>query len=192
MRVLLPHEHDHGAHVAARFGIARSPRWPSVANAHLLVQPFCVACGPRSRHVTHKQVHHMFPFHYCVRLGRPDLELDHRNLIALCRSGPNHHLLLGRLDDFESANLSVVRHARHTFHGMSAAQLDASNAWQLLVVGRMPRLDAMTPITRSGGQATDGHARAPGRPMIGCHQCDQGRQALGLQKPTHSFPSNVA
>jgi hypothetical protein len=29
-------------------------------------------------------VHHIFPFHYCIALGRPDLELDDRNLITLC------------------------------------------------------------------------------------------------------------
>ena len=29
------------------------------------------------------QVHHVFPFHSCIALGLPDLELDLRNLITL-------------------------------------------------------------------------------------------------------------
>jgi hypothetical protein len=142
------HHLDHGAHVAARYGIARSPRWKAVARAHLAIQPFCVACGPYSRQVTKKNVHHIFPFHYCVHLGRQDLELDHRNLITLCESGSNHHLLLGHLDDFESANLSVVRHARRTFHALSAAQLEASGAWEHLVSHRLATLRKMTHAER--------------------------------------------
>ena len=62
-------------------------------------------------------MHHIFPFHYCIALGRPDLELDDRNLITLCedeagKPGQNHHLLVGHLDDFESSNLAVVRMRR--------------------------------------------------------------------------------
>jgi hypothetical protein len=144
---------DHGARVAERYGIRRSPHWRVIAALHLKRQPFCVACGPYSRHFTKKQVHHIFPFHYVIRLGRPDLELDDRNLITLCESGPNHHLLLGHLDDFESANLFVIRHARRTFHAMTAPQLEASRAWESLVSSRLPHLEKLTHVERADCRA---------------------------------------
>ncbi len=132
---------DPGERVARRYGLRRSPKWRAVARDHLVVQPCCVSCASRRE----LNVHHIFPFHFCVHLGRADLELDHRNLITLCAS---HHLLLGHLDDFESANLSVVRHARHTFHALSAAQLEASRAWEDLVKRRLPTLSKMSPAER--------------------------------------------
>ncbi len=135
---------DHGALVAARYRIARSPRWKAVQAAHLERQPYCVACGPRSHRRTRKEVHHIFPFHYCVVLGRPDLELDPRNLITLCSSGPNHHLLLGHLDDFESGNLSVARDARHRFHAMSGSQIRSLREWELSALMRLPHLGVMS------------------------------------------------
>jgi hypothetical protein len=54
------HERDHGALVALNYGIARSPRWHSVAMAHLAKQPHRVACKPGARVAV--QVHHIFPF----------------------------------------------------------------------------------------------------------------------------------
>jgi len=85
---------DRGLIEAARFDIARSPKWPAVEKKHLKDYPYCEVCGA----VGSNQVHHIFPFHYCVSLGRPDLELDQRNLITLCENqgarGDNHHLLL--------------------------------------------------------------------------------------------------
>jgi hypothetical protein len=141
MHVEPHHEHDHGALVALKYGIARSPRWHAVARAHLAKQPHCVACKPGARVAV--QVHHIFPFHYCVHFGRPDLELDERNLVTLCSGGSNHHLLLGHLDDFESADLAVVRHARRTFHGLTPGQLRVSHPWRTLVAGRLPGIRAM-------------------------------------------------
>jgi hypothetical protein len=144
MHVEPHHEHDHGALVALKYGIARSPRWHAVARAHLAKQPHCVACKPGARVAV--QVHHIFPFHYCVHFGRPDLELDERNLVTLCSGGSNHHLLLGHLDDFESADLAVVRHARRAFHGMTSLQLHASYTWRALVAQRLPGLRRMTVV----------------------------------------------
>jgi hypothetical protein len=96
-----------------------------------------------------RQVHHIFPFHYCIALGRPDLELDPRNLITLCedeprRPGQNHHLLVGHLDSFESSNLDVVLDAHLTFKGMSAEQIRASRTWQSAVANRLKPLEQMT------------------------------------------------
>lgn len=42
-------------------------------------------------------------------VGRPDLELDPRNLLTLCiRPDCEHHVLLGHLDDYESYNPKVL------------------------------------------------------------------------------------
>jgi hypothetical protein len=96
------------------------------------------------------QVHHIFPFHYCRLLGRPDLELDLRNLVTLCedeagRPGENHHLLVGHLDDFQSSNLDVVRDATTTFFGMVSAAIRADHRWLAEHTARLPHIQDMTP-----------------------------------------------
>jgi len=141
---------DRGAAEAARFGISRSPEWPKVQEEHLKIQPHCMACKPGTNSSSGLQVHHIFPFHYCVKLGRPDLELDQRNLITLCenekgRPGEDHHLLVGHLDDFQSSNLDVVADATKTFHGMTANQIRKNPQWQKEQKGRLKPLDKMTP-----------------------------------------------
>src|SRR5512141_1002133 len=75
---------DCGAKVAAVHGIARSTHWDEVVREHLSRQPSCVCCCAErvsiKAQATHGvQVHHIFPFHYCIALGRPDLELYERN-----------------------------------------------------------------------------------------------------------------
>jgi hypothetical protein len=74
---------DHGARVAASFEIECSGHWPEVVRRHLAREPHCVSCRPNGRKLGPVQVHHIFPFHYCIALGRADLELDERNLITL-------------------------------------------------------------------------------------------------------------
>ena len=71
---------DHGARVAASYGIARSTQWPEVCRAHLAKQPACVAC---SRPGARVEVHHVVPFHFCVCLRR-----------ASCCSGATAHVEL--------------------------------------------------------------------------------------------------
>ena len=73
---------------AARCGVARSSRWPRIEKLHLSLQPKCACCGDKMDPHAGMQVHHIFPFHYCIALGRPDLELDLRNLITLCENEP--------------------------------------------------------------------------------------------------------
>lgn len=121
---------DHGA-IA---GFERSPLWPAVEKKHLQKQPNCVACGEGVGRHAPLQVHHIFPFHFCIALGRPDLELDNRNLITLCedepgRPGQNHHLLIGHFDDYKSFNLEVVHNAQTTFHKLSAAAIKKDREW---------------------------------------------------------------
>ena len=129
--------HDHGARIAAQHGIERSPKWPAVQRAHLVREPKCVACKSEGAPV---DVHHIIPFHVCIVLGRPDLELDERNLITLCGEGggsPDHHLLLGHLDDWASMNPDVRVDATKRFNGWSAARIRASDGWRKLVGRRL-------------------------------------------------------
>ena len=129
---------EHGTLVAARYGIARSAKWPAAERAHVARSPHCTACRRPGLRV---EVHHIFPFHFCVCLGRADLELDERNLVTLC---PEHHLLLGHFDDYESMNLRVRGEARGRFHGMTDVQLRASDAWRKLAARRPAHLGEMT------------------------------------------------
>lgn len=144
---------DRDAAIAKRYGIARSARWPAVERAHLETQPHCVACSERQRKPGTTQVHHVYPFHICVALGRADLELDPRNLMTLCERrggrGEDHHLLIGHLDDFESFNPGVRMEAAHEFHGWTAARLRTSKDWVARVATRAPHFDAMSDEERS-------------------------------------------
>ncbi len=150
---------DHGAAEAARFGIKRSPEWPRVEHEHLQIQGQCVVCGKSEANGQVKlQVHHIFPFHYCIALGRPELELDQRNLITLCEDevghpADNHHLLVGHLDDFQSSNLAVVTDAKTTFHGMSAAAIKSDPRWKQKEAARLKPLDQMTAQDKADFQA---------------------------------------
>jgi hypothetical protein len=136
---------DHGHEEALRtIGQGRSPHWPAVEKAFRKLHPQCVACVVKS--VTHIQIHHRFPFHYCIALGRPDLELDMRNLITLCEwksPSPNHHLLIGHLDSFASSGLDVAEDAI-SFRGMSAAEIKKDPRWIKKVATRLKPLDQMT------------------------------------------------
>ena len=131
--------HDHGACIAKDHGMERSPRWPAVERAHLAKHPVCAACLRGGANV---DVHHILPFRVCIALGRPDLELDERNVITLCaesdeRGAGNHHLLLGHLDDWSSMNVEVAAQAARRFHGFDAEKLRACEAWQDLVARRL-------------------------------------------------------
>lgn len=127
---------------AARLGLRRSPLWPRAERLHLLRQPTCACCAEGMHPGAAMQVHHIFPFHACILLGRPDLELDPRNLITLCESeagrpGENHHLLVGHLGSFQSSNLEVVEAARTAFHGMAASEILQSEPWKRAAAARM-------------------------------------------------------
>jgi hypothetical protein len=128
----------------------RSPKWNRFRDDFVSKNPGCVVCGRGKEDGVGVQAHHIFPFHYCIALGRPDLELDARNLITLCEteaghSADNHHLLVGHLDDFESSNLSVVADASGTFKGQGADQIRANAKWLTERKGKLPHILAMTP-----------------------------------------------
>ena len=81
---------------------ARSPRWSAVRGAHLKRNPTCAACGTKDK----LEVHHVRPFHLFAHL-----ELDPSNLLTLCETGGNCHLMLGHLKFFKSYNLEVRKDA---------------------------------------------------------------------------------
>lgn len=81
---------------------SRSPKWPGIRDAHLKEFPTCAACG-REEHV---QVHHEKPFH-----KYPALELDPKNLVTLCMSTNECHLLIGHGGAFHYFNPRVVPHS---------------------------------------------------------------------------------
>jgi hypothetical protein len=135
---------------ATKGEIARSPQWPALEAAHRKRQPVCACCGNPDAPI---QVHHIFPFHICVALGRPDLELDERNLISLCQGkagveAPDHHLLLGHLDSFQSLNLEVEEDARR-FQGLSEAGLRGDPHWQAKAHQRLKPLEELSPDERT-------------------------------------------
>jgi hypothetical protein len=117
---------DPGAQVALQQGLQRSPEWPRVERDHRQLEPVCMACGSTDN----LQVHHVLPFHFCILLGRPELELDQRNLITLCQGQNNHHLLLGHLDDWQSYNQAVRSDVAGPFHGMAGDSIRADTEWQ--------------------------------------------------------------
>lgn len=129
--------HDHGAAAAAEHGLTRSPHWPHVRAEQLKRQPVCQATGLTAATGAELEAHHIWPFHFCVLVGRPDLELDLRNLITLARAPVDVHLLLGHLDDFRSSNLDVAKDCIE-WHGRSEAEIKADTLWQDKHAARMP------------------------------------------------------
>jgi hypothetical protein len=130
----------------------RSPHWPAVERAFKAAHPVCECCGKGLPDGISIQVHHCIPFDYCVQLGRPDLELDPRNLVALCETtkghpADNHHLLLGHANNFRAANLDV-REDCAKFKGMSVAEIKASARWEEILKERLMPLEEMGPEER--------------------------------------------
>jgi hypothetical protein len=141
---------DHGALEASQHGHERSPHWHTVEKKHVAAHPRCYCCAEGQSEGEPVQVHHIFPFHYCVAFGRPDLELDDRNLVTLCESekgrhAPNHHLLIGHADSFQSSNLHLERDALKIFHGLTEEQIKKSSHFIELIRSRVKPLKDMAP-----------------------------------------------
>lgn len=152
---------DNGAVIAANHDVKRSSKWRATRKAHLKANPYCIACkapsgwkrlmlkGKALIGLKPVQVHHRIPFHSCVVLGRPDLENDDRNLITLCESGDNHHLLIGHLGDFASYNPEVETHAKHKFHAKTAVDIKADEAWKKLHEMNPKDVDKLNDLEKS-------------------------------------------
>lgn len=138
---------DNGRLIAFAYGVQRRPGWRKAAHAWLKDHPACCVCGV----TTQVQVHHNFPWHLCVLLGRPDLELDNRNFETLCES-PNyeHHLLIGHLGSWESYNpdfdvmLRIPGLLLPDLQGKTAEQIVALDSFQGAMRNRPKPWSAMT------------------------------------------------
>ena len=126
--------------------IERSAKWPAVEKAHIAAHPQCLCCVFPGAPV---QVHHIIPVHFARALGRPDLELDPRNLVTLCEAeegkpAEDHHLLVGHLGDFHQANLQVLDDVE-TFKGDTGTEIRGDNRWNDRV--RMDRVHDVTDLS---------------------------------------------
>ena len=130
-------------------GIARSPEWDEVERTFRAAHPKCAACDETAA----VDVHHKFPFHYVVGCGRPDLELDPRNLVTLCtKPACQHHLLLGHLDDWESYNPAVKSFIKR-YAGKADADIRAAAAWKNAAAARPKHLNLMTAAEKADFKA---------------------------------------
>ena len=138
-----------GTAVALSYGVPRSTHWPRVEKEHLAQHQNCLVCGKGVKDGVKVNVHHGFPFHFVVAVGRPDLELDERNLHTLCvEHEEEHHLLVGHLGSFESYNPYLKEDLRR-YQGMAANDIRADPKYQQKVVGRPKSLGLMSSAERN-------------------------------------------
>ena len=82
-------------------GTKRSSLWRECRNRYIRRFPKCAACGGTKK----LEVHHIVPFHQ-----DPSIELDHTNLITLCRRkkyGISCHILIGHKGTWKDINPGV-------------------------------------------------------------------------------------
>ena len=131
---------DNGRLVAIAYGVERRPGWRKAAHDWLKDHGFCLVCGDKTK----PQVHHQFPWHLCVLLGRPDLELDKRNFATLCEQPDmEHHLLIGHLGNWESYNPNLYSSVS-AWRSKPATELLADKTFQLWMATRPKPWAAMT------------------------------------------------
>lgn len=82
-------------------GAKRARGWRAFRSAHLKANPTCAVCGSRRT----LEAHHVIPFHLA-----PDLELNPKNLLTLCR---RCHLILGHLGAWDRVNLTIAADAAY-------------------------------------------------------------------------------
>jgi len=174
------------ASIQAKLKLQRSPKWPEVERAFRTKNPNCLACTENQQ----LNVHHMYPFHYVVLCGRPDLELDPRNLITLCtREDEEHHLLLGHLDDFESYNPQVETFIQ-TYKDRPASQIKGDAAWQTARGGKPKHVELMSPEDKEQFKAMlDG--KFPADPAI-VKEAEEARQSLSKTSAPPEVPGSSA
>ena len=74
----------------------RSSQWPKVRAEFLKTHSTCAVCGSTKK----LQVHHIEPYHL-----HPELELDPKNLITLCKK---HHLEFGHGGNYKYENPGIL------------------------------------------------------------------------------------
>ena len=78
----------------------RSSQWAKIRKEHLLKNPKCEWCEGTKK----LEVHHIKPFHL-----HPELELDPNNLITLCETKTECHLLHGHLGSWQKENPAILQ-----------------------------------------------------------------------------------
>lgn len=123
-------------------GYRRSEKWEEVRKTYLAEFPKCSMCEVTGA----VEAHHIYPFHICIELGRPDLELDKRNLVTLCEGeGSNeHHFLIGHLGGWESFN-TILRADLKVFKGTTQDEIRQDRLWQLKSEKRIEPFEEITP-----------------------------------------------
>jgi len=76
--------------------VTRSSGWNKVRTKHIKYNNFCAVCGK----VKGLEVHHKESFK-----DHPELELDPKNLITLCR---RHHFFIGHLENWKCINIEIL------------------------------------------------------------------------------------
>jgi 5-methylcytosine-specific restriction protein A len=97
----------------------RSSHWPTVQKDFLSKNPVCAICGASDK----LNVHHKKPFHL-----HPELELDETNLITLCMSAKECHLMIGHGDNFKAYNPNIEPDAVTLHKDISKFNLVAAEA----------------------------------------------------------------
>jgi len=88
----------------------RSKHWHKVRQEFLKENPECAVCGTNKN----LNVHHKKPFHLY-----PELELDKNNLVTLCMSKMECHLLIGHGGSFLKFNNNIESDIRILQHDLS-------------------------------------------------------------------------
>ena len=85
--------------------VKRNSKWPKVRKAFLKLNPHCAICGTVKRVVAH----HILPVYV-----NPELELDTKNLIALCENPTTIycHFTFGHLGDWMCYHDGIIEEAR--------------------------------------------------------------------------------
>ena len=124
----------------------RSPLWESTRRAFLAKWPQCAVCASDAVHAPDAlNVHHVVPVEFVRRAGRPELELDERNLITLCEAGENHHFVVGRLGDWLSYNPDVRGDAASVdCRGKRSGEIEGMAWWKERRAGRPKHWGEMT------------------------------------------------
>lgn len=83
------------------YGLKRSSSWDKFRDKLIIERGSrCELSGT----TTDLEAHHILPFHICILMGWPHLEMDPNNIIILSQSPIPYHLLIGHLGSFESFN----------------------------------------------------------------------------------------
>lgn len=143
---------DPGLTIALFHGIRRSGHWSTIEKNHLKKQPSCIVCGvgPHTKPGVKLQVHHKYPFHFVSSVGRPDLELDERNLYTMCMEEEREcHLVIGHLGSFLSYN-PRLEYFVSLCRGLLIHQIKSMREWNDAVSARPIPLEDMCDQKKHG------------------------------------------